>query len=93
MASFMVIIASLTQGDSGGPLTAEVGNAHVLIGIASKKYIGTTCNDQDLPAVFTSVSALLPWVEEAIKENGGMTSCGSNVTAPPTLGILNLATI
>ena len=94
MASFMVIIAScLTQGDSGGPLTAEVGNAHVLIGIVSKKYKGTTCSDQDLPAVFTSVFALLPWVQEAIKENGGMTSCDFNVDAPPTLGIINLETV
>ena len=89
----MVIIAScLTQGDSGGPLTAEVGDAHVLIGIVSKKQ-GTDCSDQTQPAVFTSVSALLPWVEEAIKENGGMTSCDFSVTAPPTLGIINLETI
>ena len=94
MASFMIIIAScLTQGDSGGPLTAIVGDAHVLIGIVSKKHKGTDCSDQDLPAVFTSVSALLPWAEEAIKENGGMTSCGFNVTAPPTLGIIYLETI
>ena len=93
MASFMVIIAScLTQGDSGGPLTAIVGDAHVLIGIVSKR-LGMNCSDQDQPAVFTSVSALLPWVEEAIKENGGMTSCGFNVDAAPTLGIINLETV
>ena len=93
MASFMVIIAScLTQGDSGGPLTAIVGDAHVLIGIVSKR-LGMNCSDQDQPAVFTSVSTLLPWVEEAIKENGGMTSCGFNVDAPPTLGIINIETV
>ena len=92
-SSIVLISSCLTQGDSGGPLTAIEGDAHVLIGIVSKKHPGTTCSDQDLPAVFTSVSALLPWVEEAIKENGGMTSCGSNVDAPPTLGIINLVTI
>ena len=68
------------------------GDAHVLIGIVSKR-LGTDCSDQDQPAVFTSVAALLPWVEEAINENGGMTSCGFNVTAPPTLGIIYLETI
>ena len=66
--------------------------AHVLIGIVSKR-LGTDCSDQDQPAVFTSVSALLPWVEDSIKENGGMTSCGFNVTAPPTLGIIRVKSI
>ena len=90
----MVIIAScFTQGDSGGPLTAIVGDAHVLIGIVSKKHKGTDCSDQGQPAVFTSVSALLPWVEEAIKENGGMSSCGFKVTAAPTLGIIHLKSV
>ena len=82
---------NLTQGDSGGPLTAIVGDAHVLIGIASKG-LGANCSDQDQPAVFTSVSTLLPWVEESINENGGMTSCGLTVTAVPTLGIIHLET-
>ena len=93
-ASSLVLFAQcLTQGDSGGPLTAMEGDAHVLIGIVSKKHPGTTCSDQEQPAVFTSVSALLPWVEEAIKENGGMISCGFKVTAAPTLGIIHLKSV
>ena len=75
------------KGDSGGPLTVvnEEG-AHVLAGIVSKR-LGESCDQQDY-AVFTSVSALLPWIESSIKENGGMASCGFNLSALPTLGIL-----
>ena len=77
----------LTQGDSGGPLTVvnEEG-AHVLAGIVSKR-LGKSwnCSQQDF-AVFASVSALLPWIETTIKENGGMASCTFNISAPPTLG-------
>ena len=80
----------LTQGDSGGPLTTtnEEG-AHILVGIVSKR-LGESCSQQDY-AVFTSVSALLPWIESSIKENGGMASCGFNVSAPPTLGIQKIS--
>ena len=76
------------KGDSGGPLTVmnEEG-AHVLAGIVSKR-LGETCDQQDY-AVFTSVSALLPWIESSIKENGGMASCTFDFSAPPTLGILS----
>ena len=82
----------LTQGDSGGPLTTvNAEGAHVLVGIVSKK-LGESCSQQDY-AVFTSVSALLPWVESSIKENGGMASCGFNFSAPPTLGILHIRSI
>ena len=77
----------MTQGDSGGPLTTvNVEGAHVLVGIVSKR-LGESCSQQDY-TVFTSVSALLPWIESSIKENGGMASCGFNFSAPPTLGIL-----
>ena len=75
------------KGDSGGPLTVvnEEG-AHVLVGIVSKR-LGESCSQQDF-AVFTSVSALLPWIESSIKENGGMASCNSfKFSALPTLGI------
>ena len=58
---------------------------HVLVGIVSKQ-LGESCSQQDY-AVFTSVSALLPWIEASIKENGGMASCSFNFSAPPTLGI------
>ena len=59
--------------------------AHVLVGIVNKR-LGESCSQQDY-AVFTSVSALLPWIESSIKENGGMASCGFTFSAPPTLGI------
>ena len=77
----------LTQGDSGGPLTiVNEEGAHVLVGIVSKK-LGESCNQQDY-ALYTSVFAFLPWIESSIKENGGMTSCSFNFSAPPTLGTL-----
>ena len=90
-----LLISFSTQGDSGGPLTVvnEEG-AHVLVGIVSKR-LGESCSEQDF-AVFTSVSALLPWIESSIKENGGMASCSFNFSAPPSPGILpsiNLKTL
>ena len=80
-------LLSLFQGDSGGPLTTttEEGAAHVLVGIVSKR-LGESCSQQDF-TVFTNVSALLPWIESSIKENGGMASCGFNFSALPVLGI------
>ena len=78
-------VLSLTQGDSGGPLTVDEEGAHVLVGIVSRR-LGESCNQQDY-AVFTSVSAHLPWIESSIKENGGMASCSFNISAPPTLGM------
>ena len=79
----------LPQGDSGGPLTVvnEEGT-HTLVGIVSKR-LGESCSQQDF-AVFTSVSAFLPWIESSIKENGGMASCSFNFSALPTLGISKL---
>ena len=73
------------KGDSGGPLTTvnEEG-AHILVGIVSKR-LGGACNQKDY-AVFTNVSALLPWVEFSIKEYGGMASCSFNFSALPTVG-------
>ena len=77
------------KGDSGGPLTVvNEERAHVLVGIVSKR-LGETCDQQDY-AVFTSVSALLPWIESSIKENGGMASCHFNFSAPPSLGIFSV---
>ena len=69
-------VLSLTQGDSCGPLTAvnEEDN-HVLVGIVSKR-LGRECSQQDF-AIFTSVSALLPWIETSVKD----------ISALPTLGI------
>ena len=84
---FLQFSIILTQGDSGGPLTTtnEEG-AHILVGIVSKR-LGESCSQQDY-AIFTSVSAHLPWIESLIKENGGMASCTFNFSALPTLGIL-----
>ena len=62
--------------------------AHILVGIVSKR-LGESCSQQDY-TVFTSVSALLPWIESSIKENGGMASCGFNFSAPPSLGMLSI---
>ena len=82
----------LIQGDSGGPLTvAKEKGAHVLAGIVSRR-LGESCSEEDY-ALYTSISQFLPWIESSIKENGGMTSCGFNVDAPPTLGIINLETV
>ena len=36
--------------------------------------------------MFTKVSEYLTWIEDTIKENGGMASCDFNFSAPPTLG-------
>ena len=73
------------QGDSGGPLTvADSKSAHTLIGIVSKGLSGS-CG-QDKYAIFTNVHALMPWIESSIIENGGMTSCNFNISAPPSIG-------
>ena len=58
--------------------------AHILAGIVSKR-LGKSCSQQEY-AIFTNVSALLPWVESSIKENGGMASCSFNFSSLPTLG-------
>ena len=60
--------------------------SHILVGIVSES-LGE-CRQQSY-AVFTRVSALLPWIESVIKENGGMASCSFNFSALPTLGILS----
>ena len=79
----------LNQGDSGGPLTrVNKDGAHVLVGIVSEK-LGESCDEQEY-AVFTNVSALLPWIESSIRDKGGMASCTSIFSALPTLGILLL---
>ena len=67
------------EGDDG---------AHTLVGIVSYKVDngnGYVCGEQGYD-VYTSVAAFLPWIELTIKENGGMASCGFNISAPPTLG-------
>ena len=77
-----------TQGDSGGPLTVANGDVHTLVGIVSERPGEAPCDQQSF-SIFTSVSALLPWIESSIKENGGMASCSFNFSAPPSIGSLN----
>ena len=73
------------QGDSGGPLTMKNNDgAHVLMGIISTR-LGYNCS-RDGFSVFTSISALLPWIMSTIEENGGMASCSFKVTASPAIG-------
>ena len=84
--NFIGSIAPLIQGDSGGPLTVlNEDGAHSLLGIASKR-LGHNCSQEGF-TVYTRVSALLPWIETAIKENGGMAACDFAFSAPPILGI------
>ena len=80
------------QGDSGGPLTVvNADRVHTLVGIVSKR-LGESCSEQEF-AVFTSVSALLPWIESSIKENGGMASCSFDFSAPPSVGMFPSITL
>ena len=83
--SLSMCVLCLTQGDSGGPLTVYEGGAHILVGIVSEK-LGKSCSQQDY-TIFTSVSALLPWIMSSIQENGGMASCSFNISAPPRPGM------
>ena len=70
------------KGDSGGPLTVvDKEDAHVLVGIVSKK-IGQSCTNQK-NSVFTKATSYMPWIEETIKKNGGMASCDFVFSAPP----------
>ena len=63
--------------------------AEVLVGITSK-HLGLTCSNQD-HAVYTSIAALLPWIETKIKDNGGMSSCTNvDISAPPVQSKLTL---
>ena len=83
-----IAVMVFLQGDSGGPLTVEGANgAHTLVGIVSRK-LDFVCGELGYD-VYTSVSAFLPWIESTIKENGGMASCGFDISAPPTLGQLH----
>ena len=64
-------------------MVKETGH-HVLVGIVSR-FLGKNCTQQDY-SVYTSISALMPWIESSIKENGGMASCSFNFSAQPSLG-------
>ena len=59
--------------------------AHVLAGIVSRR-LGESCSEENY-ALYTSISQFLPWIESSIKENGGMASCGFNISATPKLGV------
>uniref|UniRef100_A0A5S6Q5Q7 Peptidase S1 domain-containing protein n=1 Tax=Trichuris muris TaxID=70415 RepID=A0A5S6Q5Q7_TRIMR len=50
-------------GDSGGPLVCDDGDKFTLYGVVSFTD-GFLCSDIYHPAVFTKVSAYLPWLKQ-----------------------------
>ncbi|XP_069875555.1 chymotrypsinogen B-like [Dipodomys merriami] len=54
------------MGDSGGPLVCEKGGVWSQVGIVSW---GSRECDASMPAVFTRITALLPWVKQTLEEN------------------------
>ncbi|XP_066575393.1 chymotrypsin-like protease CTRL-1 [Amia ocellicauda] len=58
--------ASSCQGDSGGPLVCERGGVWYQVGIVS--WGTSNCNIR-APAVYSRVSALLPWVNSVLASN------------------------
>ncbi|XP_012868305.1 PREDICTED: chymotrypsinogen B2-like isoform X3 [Dipodomys ordii] len=54
------------MGDSGGPLVCEKGGVWSQVGIVSW---GSRECDASMPAVFTHITALLPWVKQTLAEN------------------------
>ncbi|KAM4833718.1 chymotrypsinogen B-like [Thomomys bottae] len=54
------------MGDSGGPLVCEKGGVWSQVGIVSW---GSPQCIANMPAVFTRITALLPWVKETLKNN------------------------
>ena len=57
---------------------------HILAGIVSTK-LGSSCKEQSY-TIFSNIAVFVPWIEKTIRENGGMASCGYNISAPPSLG-------
>ncbi|XP_030757929.1 serine protease snake-like isoform X2 [Sitophilus oryzae] len=51
------------QGDSGGPLSYKKGQKHHLVGITS---FGKACGLARVPAVYTRVSAYVPWIKSIV---------------------------
>nr|XP_023421718.1 chymotrypsinogen B-like [Cavia porcellus] len=57
---------SSCNGDSGGPLVCQKNGAWNLVGIVS--WGSNTCSTST-PAVYTRVTALLPWIQEILAAN------------------------
>lgn len=56
----------LLQGDSGGPLVCQKDGAWTLVGIVS--WGSGTCSTS-VPAVYSRVTELIPWVQEILAAN------------------------
>ncbi|KAF7282600.1 hypothetical protein GWI33_002319 [Rhynchophorus ferrugineus] len=52
------------NGDSGGPLSYKIENTHYIAGITS---FGKACGLVNVPAVYTRVSAYVPWIESIVQ--------------------------
>jgi secreted trypsin-like serine protease len=63
-AGVLAGVADSCSGDSGGPMTRAQGREMVLVGLVSW---GVGCALPKTPAIYTRVSALAKWIEEAKK--------------------------
>lgn len=61
----------ICNSDSGGPFVQNVGGKPTLIGIAS--WGGNPCGKKDTPSVFTKVSDFIPWINEGMDQQKGIT--------------------
>ncbi|XP_076253254.1 serine protease snk-like, partial [Rhynchophorus ferrugineus] len=52
------------NGDSGGPLSYKIEDTHYIAGITS---FGKACGLVNVPAVYTRVSAYVPWIESIVQ--------------------------
>ncbi|KAF7277349.1 hypothetical protein GWI33_008527, partial [Rhynchophorus ferrugineus] len=56
-------IKDTCDGDSGGPLSYKRATLHYVTGITS---FGKACGLANVPAVYTRVSAYVPWIESIV---------------------------
>ena len=43
---------------------------------------------QSAPGIFTNVANHIEWIEDMVKENGGMATCSTVLKSPPSIGDL-----
>ena len=41
---------------------------------------------QSAPGIFTNVANHIDWIEDMVKENGGMATCSTVLKSPPSIG-------
>ena len=41
---------------------------------------------QSAPGIFTNVANHIDWIEDMVKENGGMATCSAVLKSPPIIG-------